>query len=82
MRPCIGSAHEHPVRVRADVIAVRLPPSVVRHPCRGIMMAVQPVKFVSGQNPLLRGPGVPRERAHGELALDDGPGGFRVQSLL
>jgi len=35
LRPCIACAHDHPVRVRADVVLDRrLPPSVVRHPCR------------------------------------------------
>ena len=38
-------------------------------------MAVQPVCAVSVQNPLLADPGVPRNRAHCELALDDGPKG-------
>eukprot|EP00964_Phaeocystis_antarctica_P020636 scaffold11421_cov67-Phaeocystis_antarctica.AAC.2 len=39
------------------------------------MMAVQPVCAASVQNPPLGAPGVPRDRAHRELALDDGPEG-------
>eukprot|EP00964_Phaeocystis_antarctica_P111184 scaffold75493_cov64-Phaeocystis_antarctica.AAC.1 len=41
-------------------------------------MAVQPV-CVSVQDPLLGAPGVPRDRAHRELALDDGPEGDHRQ---
>merc|ERR1719424_106459 len=40
-------------------------------------MAVQPVLGAALQNPGLRAPGVPRDRAQGELALDDGPEGDR-----
>merc|ERR1719424_1436400 len=40
-------------------------------------MAVQPVLGASVQNPTLGTPGVPRDRAHRELALDDGPEGDR-----
>eukprot|EP00964_Phaeocystis_antarctica_P018722 scaffold10332_cov69-Phaeocystis_antarctica.AAC.1 len=58
LRSCIGSAHDHPVRVRADVVLDRrLPASVVRHPCTATPMAVQPVCAASVQNPLLRTPG-------------------------
>eukprot|EP00964_Phaeocystis_antarctica_P016077 scaffold8898_cov64-Phaeocystis_antarctica.AAC.3 len=39
------------------------------------MMAVHPVCAASVQNPPLGAPGVPRDRAHRELALNDGPEG-------
>eukprot|EP00964_Phaeocystis_antarctica_P058421 scaffold34653_cov76-Phaeocystis_antarctica.AAC.3 len=75
LRARIGPAHDHPVRVRADAALVRcLPPSVEGHPCTALPVAVHPV-CVSGQNPLLGAPGVPRDRAHRELALNDGPEG-------
>eukprot|EP00964_Phaeocystis_antarctica_P087024 scaffold55151_cov64-Phaeocystis_antarctica.AAC.1 len=75
LRSRIGSAHDHPVRIRADVVLVRrLPASVVRHPCTALPVAVQPV-CVCRQDRPLGVPGVPRDRAHGELALNDGPEG-------
>eukprot|EP00964_Phaeocystis_antarctica_P058419 scaffold34653_cov76-Phaeocystis_antarctica.AAC.1 len=44
LRARIGPAHDHPIRVRADAALGRrrLPPSVVRHPCTAIPVAVQP----------------------------------------
>eukprot|EP00964_Phaeocystis_antarctica_P112876 scaffold76994_cov66-Phaeocystis_antarctica.AAC.2 len=79
LRARIGSAHDHPVRDRADAaFGRRLPASVVRHPCLAIILAVVPGyshRSFSLQDHIFGAPGVPRDRAHRERALNDGPEG-------
>ena len=75
LRAGIGCTHDQPVRARAEgaVVRRRLPTFIVRNPCPATMMAVQPVCAAAVQNLVLRGPSVPRGRANGKVARDDGP---------